>query len=136
MRDAVREKLFEQFQSISLDMSGADAAAAATANAGEDEPVPTHRRRLSQFFGDDYRESSRDKWEQFLLEPCIPPDEDPIHWWGHNTKHFKKLGRLAHRYLCVPATSVPAERVFSAAGLRSRLSPEHVDMLVFLNKNM
>lgn len=142
MRETVREKLFEQYQSIPFDVSGAGAAvAAAAANDGEDEPVPSHRRRLSLFFGEDYRESSRDEWEQFLMEPCIPPDEDPIHWWRDNTKRFKKLGRLAHRYLCVPATSVPAERVFSAAGLivnrlRCRLSPEHVDMLVFLNKNM
>ena len=35
---------------------------------------------------------------------------------------------------------IPAERVFSTAGLivnrlRTRLSPEHVDMLIFLNKN-
>lgn len=42
--------------------------------------------------------------------------------------------------MCVPATSIPSERVFSAAGLvvnrlRSRLSPEHVDMLLFLRKN-
>ena len=42
--------------------------------------------------------------------------------------------------MTVPATSVPSERVFSAAGLvvnrlRSRLSPEHVDMLFFLRKN-
>lgn len=36
---------------------------------------------------------------------------------------------------------VPPERVFTAAGiavnrLRTRLTPEHVDMLIFLNKNM
>jgi len=41
--------------------------------------------------------------------------------------------------MTVPATSVPSERVFSAAGLvvnrlRSRLSPEHVDMMLFLRK--
>ncbi|GAA6087578.1 zinc finger BED domain-containing protein 4-like [Tachysurus ichikawai] len=45
--------------------------------------MPARRKRLSQFFGDDYRESSRDEWEQFLLEPCIPPDEDPIHTFIH-----------------------------------------------------
>uniref|UniRef100_A0A673HB45 BED-type domain-containing protein n=1 Tax=Sinocyclocheilus rhinocerous TaxID=307959 RepID=A0A673HB45_9TELE len=106
-----------------------------------DEAMPICQKRLRQFFGDDYRESSRDEWEQFLLEPCIPPDEDTIQWWNENTKRFKKLSRLAHRHLCVPATFVPAEHVFSAAGLivnrlRSQLSPDHVDMLVFLNKNI
>ncbi|GAA6100580.1 zinc finger BED domain-containing protein 1-like [Tachysurus ichikawai] len=103
--------------------------------------MPARRKRLSQFFGDDYTESSRDEWEQLLLEPCIPPDEDIIQWWNENMKRFTKLSRLAHRYLCIPATFVPSERVFFAAGLivnrlRSRLSPDHVDMLVFLNKNM
>lgn len=51
------------------------------------------------------------------MELCIPADEDPINWWRDNTKRFKKHGRLAHRYLCFPATSVPEEHVFSAAGL-------------------
>ena len=39
------------------------------------------------------------------------------------------------------AADVPAERVFSTAGLivncqRASLSPDNVNMLVFLNKNM
>ncbi len=42
-------------------------------------------------------------------------------------------------FLCIPGTSVPAERVFSTAGdivnaQRSVLRPDHVDQLIFLKK--
>ncbi len=96
---------------------------------------------LSAFFGDDYGESmNEDELELYWKETSIPLDEDPLRWWCGMSRRFPKLYRLACRYLCVPATSVPAERVFSSAGiivnrLRSRLSPDHVDMLISLNKN-
>ena len=78
--------------------------------------------------------------EAYFNEPCIRPHQNPMEWWKSNGDRYKKLSVLAKQHLVIPATSVPAERVFSAAGLivnrmRSRLSPEHVDMLVFLTKN-
>ena len=66
--------------------------------------------------------------------------EDPLAWWRDHEKHLPKLARLAKKYLAIPATSVPSERVFSKAGQlvsarRANLNPKNVDMIIFLNKN-
>ena len=57
-----------------------------------------------------------------------------------NGNRFPHLENLAKKYLAIPATSTPSERVFSVAGIvvdkrRAALTPEMVDALVFLNKN-
>ena len=99
---------------------------------------------MLDFFGQDYFVEEPltvdDEMERYQREPAISPADDPAEWWETHQGRYKNLSRLAQKYLCIPATSVPAERVFSAAGLivnrlRTRLTPEHVDMLLFLNKN-
>ncbi|KAL2092740.1 hypothetical protein ACEWY4_012538 [Coilia grayii] len=64
-----------------------------------------------------------------------------LEWWKAHQSEFPLLANLAKTYLCIPATSVPSERVFSTAGdivrsERSVLSSEHVDQLIFLKKNL
>jgi len=49
--------------------------------------------------------------------------------------------RLLDLFLAAPATSVASERVFSVAGdtgtaTRNRMSPDHLDVLVFLHYNL
>ena len=68
-------------------------------------------------------------------------DGNPFQWWKLHQHKFPCVSKHAKRYLCVPGTSVASERVFSTAGdivsaTRSCLSPENVDMLIFLQKNM
>lgn len=76
----------------------------------------------------------------YFREPCPSLECSPLAWWKVNVQRFPTLGKLAQSYLCVPASSVPAERLFSNAGLTencliTRLTAEHVNMLIFLNKN-
>ncbi|KAL2079766.1 hypothetical protein ACEWY4_025510 [Coilia grayii] len=70
----------------------------------------------------------------------LPLSENPLKWWSMHEGEYPLLSRQAKRYLCVPGTSVPAERIFSTAGdiltaKRNCLLPEHVDQLLFLHKN-
>ncbi|KAJ8410623.1 hypothetical protein AAFF_G00195270 [Aldrovandia affinis] len=71
----------------------------------------------------------------------LPLSGNPLDWWKGHHSEYPLLAKLAKRYLCVPGTSVSAERVFSNAGdivtaQRSNLTPEHVDQLLFLHKNL
>lgn len=77
----------------------------------------------------------------YLAEPNIVRTECPIQYWSAKEAKFNLLRELARKYLSVPATSVPSERVFSKAGeliskKRSRLHPKQVQMTLFLNSNM
>ena len=78
---------------------------------------------------------------RYLQERNIPRNDDPLAWWKEHATHYPHLQQLAMKYLCIPATSVPAERLFSKAGeliskRRSCLKPKNVNMLPFLNKNL
>lgn len=41
---------------------------------------------------------------------------NPLKWWKENEKFYLRLSKVAKKYLCIPATSSPSERAFSAGG--------------------
>lgn len=78
---------------------------------------------------------------QYLEEPHIARLQDPLAWWRGRISVYPRLSQLARRHLCMVATSVPSERVFSKSGQlisdrRSRLAPKNVKMVMFLNANI
>ena len=64
----------------------------------------------------------------------------PLKWWSLNHGNYPTIWKLAECILAIPATSAPAEQVFSSAAnivnkKRVALKPENVDLLVFMRGN-
>ena len=87
------------------------------------------------------RQQVKQELDQYLSHPQLDVEESPLLWWKIEAVRYPKVAKLAQKYLCLCATSVPAERVFSCGGnivsdRRTCLKPERVDSLVFLALNM
>ena len=81
------------------------------------------------------------EFDQYLHYPKVDLETNPLEWWKLNDKQFPSLSKLAHHYLCVCATSVPSERVFSTGGnivnaTHNALKPHNVSKLIFLASNL
>ena len=75
------------------------------------------------------------------LESPIDGDGDPLQWWKCHENDFPLLSQYARRYLAIPASSGPTERLFSKAGQivtakRVQLKPNKGNMLAFLAENL
>ena len=78
---------------------------------------------------------------KYEKESPIWRQNDPLEWWRRNGETMKELRKLAKKFLTIPATSTPSERLFSKAGelinqRRSMLSDKNINMTLFLNKNI
>jgi len=75
--------------------------------------------------------------KHYLNQPVIALNKDPMNYW-FNKSIYPSLRMIAEQYLPIVATSVPSERLFSETGNiitenRSRVSPKHLQNLLFLN---
>jgi hypothetical protein len=77
------------------------------------------------------------EFNSYLLLPRVPSEIDILQWWASRKSDYPILAKLARKYLSIPATSVPSERLFSSAGLtitekRTCLNSQFVESILLL----
>jgi hypothetical protein len=80
------------------------------------------------------------EFSRYLESPALEKEVSVLDWWKENEVNFPHVAQLARKYLAIPASSCPCERLFSDAGQvvtkrRNRLAPETVEKIVFLHEN-
>lgn len=79
--------------------------------------------------------------DKYLNEVLLDRKQDPLIWWKQRKDIYPRLYKIMTKRLCITATSVPCERVFSKMGQiindrRSRLKPEKSSKIMFLAHNL
>ena len=96
------------------------------------QPPPKKKMTLAAFFKKNAAVSSPNQSEEekietelksYLLTPDVDPDTNPLEWWKRHQPNFPRLSVLAKKYLTIPATSAPSERVFSVGGGHCYMPP-------------
>ncbi|XP_049908073.1 E3 SUMO-protein ligase ZBED1-like isoform X3 [Epinephelus moara] len=62
------------------------------------------------------RERIEKELSAYLQSVNVDSEANPLQWWNDHEEMFPNLKNVAKKYLCVPATSSPLERVFSTSG--------------------
>jgi len=78
---------------------------------------------------------------KFFVQKAIDRGHSPYTWWEQNNKQYPAAAAVARRYLCVPATSVPSECLFSSAGdmitkKRNSIKPAKAEKVIFQMNNL
>ena len=76
----------------------------------------------------------------YLAQPCTDRHSDPLQYWKGQKCNYPNLAQLACRFLCVPASSAPVERLFTIGGKvfrpeSCRLSDAVFELLMFIRSN-
>ena len=79
--------------------------------------------------------------DNYITASKLDFEEDPMNWRKSHNIEYSLLARLAKKYLCACATSLPSERLFSTSGNivtpnRCSMKPDKVYVLTFLTRNL
>ena len=84
----------------------------------------------------------KNEFQHYLNVSELPALEEynPFSWWAANKSQYSALHQVAMKYISIPATSVPSERLFSDAKnlitpQRTRLDSFLINQLMFLKRN-
>ena len=85
------------------------------------------------------KEMAKTEIDLYKKEPILGREHDPCVWWKKKCDKYPLLSKLAKKYLCVPATSVESESVFSSLGLlltkrRLSMTGDNVNRQLFKDK--
>ena len=66
---------------------------------------------------------------------------NPLQWWAVSKDTYPELAKLAKKYLSIPATSAPSERVWSRTARvltarRASTSPDLISAIMFVQENV
>lgn len=115
-----------------------DLSQMATARKPPSDTKNTMMLLLGDNYSSSYATDSEAQVDYYLRDIAPSLDINPLDWWRLNGPRFPKLASLAREYLCIPGVSLPSllsDAGQSFAAMRIRLNPEHVNMMVFLNRN-
>ena len=81
------------------------------------------------------------RYKSVMISTAVEKDKlNILDWWKKNGSIYPCLYEAVKCTLSIPATSVPAERIFSLAGFlvtkrRAKLMSDKVNKIIFLNRN-
>ena len=116
------------------------------------DPPPTKKtkpRQLLKFMFDESESASTDKSNldsvkaevlSYLSTSCLDEGDNPLIFWKINAVTYPALAALAKRYLSIPASSGPVERLFSIGGKifrpdRCRITDDKFEKLMNIKCN-
>lgn len=127
-----------------MDVSDFDSA---SKNHSDDSSSPPKKRNRFDFFDFMAPEKKRkrncsgvkNELEDYLSSPCIDMKGDLLDFWK-SSREYPSLAPLANKYLAIPASSAPVERLFSIAGRifrpdRCSLKSETFEQLMLIKCN-
>lgn len=141
-----QEKINEPLSVVKLKAAQVETVPKCTPD--DDELSPPSKKAKPDFFS--FMSPSRPKprraatatseLETYLTESCIEMSSNPLEYWNINSYRYPVLSKLAAKYLAIPATSAPVERLFSVAGKtfrpeRCRLSDANFEKLMNIKCN-